>query len=254
MTVVVALVDPPRAGLVLPDLVDSTPLTAGDATRLYEAFVRDLARAAADSGGDLLLNYRPEALLPEEHRTGEDPRDAVETLAADALSDAELEEARVEVQVGSTPSARLGNTVSHLLDEDAVDTVTVCDPAAPLRSRQHIDSIAMKLRRSPVVLAPGARGRVSTAAFVDTIDFDGALTDPALTIIAERAHDADHAVDFAPQQTVVETHDDLVGVLAEIRARQSAGRWTPPHTTQVVDDLGLGLASSDDDLRVVTAD
>lgn len=246
MTVVVALVDPPREGLVLPRLVDSTPLSAEDATQLYEAFVKDLCRAAAESGGDLLLNYRPEDRLPDEFRTGEPVEDEVEAIARDALSDSEYDEARIEVQVGSTESARVGNTVTHLLGEEDVDTVTICDPAAPLRSRQHIDSIAMKLRRSPLVIGPAARGRFHTAAFTDTIDFDGALTPPELVTLTDRARDADHDVDFAPQQTLVETHDDLVGLVSEIRARQRAGRWVPPHTTQAISDLGLAIETAAD--------
>lgn len=251
MTVVVAMVDAPREGLVLPGLVDTTPLSQTDATSLYAAFVKDLCRAAADSGGDLLLNYRPEPLLPKAHRSGVDPQDAIEDLASDALSEDELAETRIEVQVGSTESARVGNTVTHLLGEDAVDTVTVCDPANPLRSRQHVDSIAMKLRRSEVVLAPGGRGRVSTAAFSEPIDFDGALTQPSLTTLTDRARDVDLAVDFAPQQTVVDTHDDLVGVLAVIRARQTAGRWVPQFTSRTIDDLGLALENVGGEATVV---
>lgn len=246
MTVVVALVDPPREGLVLQDLVASTPLTDAEATRLYEAFVKDLCRAAAESGGDLLLNYRPDDQLPERHQTGESVLEAVQALARDALSPGEFEDARFEVQVGSTESGRVGNTVSHLLDEEDVDSVTICDPAVPLRSRQHIDSIAMKLRRSAVVLAPAARGRVHTAAFRDTIDFDGVLTAPELVTLASHARDADHNVDFAPAQTRVETEADLVGVLSEIQARRIAGRWIPQYTTSTIDDLGLRIETTDD--------
>lgn len=250
MTVVVAPVDPPRPGLVLTDLVDSTPLTPTDATALYEAFVKDLCRAAAESGGDLLLNYRPGALLPDEFQTGADVRAEVEELAADALSTDAFDEARFEVQVGSTESARVGNTVTHLLDEEAVDSVTIADPAVPLRGRQHVDSIAMKLRRSPIVLAPAPRGRVSTAAFTAPLDFEGALAQPALVTLTNRARDADLAVDFAPQQVVVETADDLVGVVAEIRARQHAGRWVPPHTTQALAELGIAVTGAGDGVTI----
>lgn len=254
MTVVVALVDPPRDGLVLPDLVDGDTLAASAATTLYEAFVKDLCRAAAESGGDLLLNYRPDDLLPEAFRTGGDVRAEVEAIAADALTDAELDAARIEVQVGSSESARVGNTVTHLLDEEAVDTVTVCNPTVPLRSRQHIDSIAMKLRRSPVVLGPGPRGHVHTAAFGDPIDFDGALTPPALVTLTDRARDAGLDIDYAPAQSVVETPDDLLGALSEIRARQTAGRWVPSYTTQAIDDIGLHIDTIGDGALGVSTD
>lgn len=250
MTVVVAPVDPPREGLVLPELVETTPLSASDAVTLYEAFVEDLCRAAAASGGDLLLNYRPNDLLPEAHQTADPVDEEIRALASSVLSGDDLDETRVEVQVGSTESARLGNTVTHLLDEEAVDSVTICDPAAPLRSRQHIDSIAMKLRRSAVVLAPAARGRIHTAAFTDTIDFTDALTSPSLVTLANRGRDADHAVDFAPQQTLVESHADLVGLLAELDARRTAGRWVPTSTTAAVDELGLRIDAANGDPRV----
>lgn len=250
VTVVVALVDPPREGLVLPELVESTPLSESDAVTLYEAFVEDLCRATAASGGDLLLNYRPDDELPEEFQTDDAVEPQIRELASNVLSGDDLDETRIEVQVGSTESGRVGNTVTHLLDEEEVDSVTICDPAAPLRSRQHIDSIAMKLRRSAVVLGPAARGRIHTAAFRETIDFADALTPPALVTLSDHARDADHDVDFAPQQTVVETHDDLLGLLSELRARQTAGRWMPTSTTRAVADLGLRIDTTSGDPRV----
>ena len=251
MTVVVALVDPPREGLVLPELVDSTPLSGSEAVTLYEAFVEDLCRAAAASGGDLLLNYRADDDLPAEHQTGEPVEPVFEELASNVLEGADRSETRIEVQVGSTKSARVGNTVTHLLDEEDVDSVTVCEPAVPFRSRQHIDSIAMKLRRSSVVLGPAQRGGSHTAAFKDSIDFTDALTPPALVTLADHARDADHNVDFAPRQTIVETHDDLLGVIAELRARKTAGRWIPTATARAVSDLGLRIDTTDGEPRVV---
>lgn len=253
MTVVVALVDPPREGLVLPELVETTPLAPDDAVRLYEAFVEDLCRATSESGGDLLLNYRPDDQLPSEHQTGGPVETVFEELVSSVLGGDALEDARIEVQVGSTESARAGNTVTHLLNEESVDSVTLCDPAAPFRSRQHIDSTAMKLRRTPVVLGPASRGRVHTAAFKDTIDFADAFTQPSVVTLAERAREADHDVDFAPHLTMVETHDDLLGVLAELRARQSAGRWVPASTARVVSDLGLRIDTESGDPRVALA-
>lgn len=241
MTVVVALVDPPRGGLVLPELVESTPLSESDAVTLYEAFVEDLCRASAASGGDLLLNYRADEDLPAEYRTGEPVEPVFEELVANLLDGDDRSETRIEVQVGSTESARVGNTVTHLLDGEDVDSVTICDPAVPFRSRQHIDSIAMKLRRSPVVLGPASRGRVHTAAFTETIDFADSLTPPSLVTLADHARDADHELDFAPHQTIVETHDDLLGALAEFDARQTAGRWIPTSTARAISDLGLRI-------------
>lgn len=251
MTVVVALVDPPREGLVLPELVETTPLSPSDAVTLYEAFVEDLCRAAAESGGDLLLNYRPDDQLPSEFQTGEPVEPVFEELVADVLDEDGFADTRFEVQVGSTESARIGNTVSHLLDEEAVDSVTICDPAVPFRSRQHIDSTAMKLRRSPVVIGPASRGRVHTAAFKETIDFADAFVQPSLVTLADSARDADHGVDFAPHLTMVETQDDLVGVLAELRARQTAGRWVPSSTARAVSTLELRIDTANGEPRIV---
>lgn len=250
MTVVVALVDPPREGLVLPRLVETTSLSPSDAVTLYEAFVEDLCLAAAESGGDLLINYRPDDQLPSEYQTGEPVEPVFEELVINAIGEDALADTRIEVQVGSTESARIGNTVTHLLDEEGAGSVTICDPAVPFRSRQHIDSTAMKLRRRPIVIGPAPRGRVHTVAFKDTIDFTDAFIQPSLVTLGYHARDADHDVDFAPNLTIVETHDDLLGVLAELRARQTAGRWVPSATARAVSDIGLRIDASDDAPRV----
>ena len=67
MTIVCVLVDPPRPGLVLPELVATAPVSAEAAADLYVAALRDVCRAAEASGGDLLVNYRPDEAIPEAH-------------------------------------------------------------------------------------------------------------------------------------------------------------------------------------------
>lgn len=245
MTVHVLLADPPRDGLVLPRLPDTSPLTEHEATGLYAAMVKDACVAAATSGGDLLVNYRPEDLLPERHRTGDDPEAELREVVADALE--EPEDARFEVQVGSTLDARAGNAVTHLLRDEDASTVAVVDPRAPLLLRKDLDSAAMKLRRRDVVLGPSDRGRVHYAGFADPVDFEGAYATPALETLTDRGLDADLDVDFLAHRTAVETGRDLESLVPTLTARKHAGRIVPVHTTAYLDDLGLHLA--DDGLQ-----
>ncbi|WP_020221726.1 DUF2064 domain-containing protein, partial [Halarchaeum acidiphilum] len=174
MTLLVAMVEPPREGLVLPRLVDTSPLTPAETVELYRAMTKDLLRAGADSGGDLLVNYRPDDLLPEPYVRERSSEAAVRDLAAEALDEDEMAEARFEVQVGSSREARVGNTVTHLLEAEDQTSVAVADPVAPLLDRSALDAAAMKLRRRDVVLGPAADGRVHYAAFGTPIDFAGA--------------------------------------------------------------------------------
>ena len=67
MTVVCVLADPPRPGLVFPDLVANAPLSPAAAAELYTAALRDVCGAAEASGGDLLVNYRPDDAIPDAH-------------------------------------------------------------------------------------------------------------------------------------------------------------------------------------------
>jgi glycosyltransferase A (GT-A) superfamily protein (DUF2064 family) len=241
MTTVTVLADPPRPGLVLPDLPASAPVSEAEAADLYAAMLKDVLVAADAAGGDLLVNYRSDDALDVAGETSAEA--AVRALAADALGD--LEDVRFEVQVGSTFAARVGNTVTHLLDEEGVTSVGVARPTAPLLVRTDVDSASMKLRSAPVVLGPAPGGRVHYAAFTDPVDFAGAFDPPALSTLTARARDAGHDVDFVEMHPVVETGDDLATVLAVLDARGRAGRARPEHLAAAVDDLGLGLAVED---------
>lgn len=249
MTTIAVLTDPPREGLVLDRLVETSPLSPAEARDLYAAFFRDVIRAVETSGGELLVNYRPEDLLPDDHRTGTDPEAELRALAKPALSD--LDEARFERQVGSTFAARAGNTATHLLEREGVRSVAVVEPTVPMLTRKEIDSAAMKLRSNEVVLGPSDRGRVYYAGFTATLDFADAYTPPPLATLSHRATDADHDVAFLPHLPTVETGDDLVTLLAEIEARRTAGRVVPPFTAEAIDDLGLRIDVKDGELAVV---
>jgi hypothetical protein len=242
MTVVCVLADPPRSGLVFPDLVDTSPLSEVDVAELYAAALRDVCTAVEGSGGDLLVNYRPDDAIPDEHVPADadaegEVRDALEP-ALDAPG-----EARFEVQVGETFAGRAGNTVTHLLEQEEVASAAVTEPAAAFCSRQEIDEAAMKLRRTPVVLGPSTGGRVYFAGFTDTIDFEGAYTPPALRTLTDRAGDAGHEVDFLNSLPVLETGADLAEALLQVETRRAAGRPVPTHVAEWLDDSGLTVVA-----------
>lgn len=255
MTTIAVLCDPPRDGLVLPALPETSPLSTAEATELYAAMLQDACRAVEASGGELLVNYRPDDALPEHdgqtktpesesESESEDEAEAhVRAVVANTLDDPDV--ARFERQVGETFSGRAGNTATHLLEREGVGTVAIVKPNAPFLSRQQIDTAAMKLRRSPVILGPSTDGRVYYAGFRETIDYADAYTAPAVETLTDRAIEAGHEVDFLPLFPVVESGTDLAEALALIRARQRAGRLVPEHTTAFLDSLGLSIVESE---------
>jgi hypothetical protein len=234
MTVVAVLADPPREGLVLSSLPATTPLSAADAVSLYEATLVDTISAVQDSGGEAIVNYRDEDTLPAGHREG-DARAEVDGL----LADAGVGDVRREVQVGSTPAARVGNTITHLLEREEARTAAVLRPTAPLIGRQQIDSAAMKLRRHDAVLGPSTAGRVYYAGFAEPIDFEEALAHPALETLTERVDAAGTTADFLPALPSIETPVGLAETVATVRSRETTGLAVPERTADVIEELGL---------------
>ena len=255
MTTVAVLADPPREGLVLPALVGSTPLSTADAARLYTAALSDVLGAIEASGGNLLVNYRAEDALPEDHRTGEtgdeepDAESEVRAVARAALSDPD--EARYEVQVGETFAGRAGNTATHLLTREGVESVAIVTGAAAFLGRTEIDSAAMKLRGSEVVLGPAVGGDVYYAGFTDPIDFAAAYRPPALETLTDRALAADLGVDFLPTFPTLDTPVGLRDAVTLCRARERAGRIVPAHTAACIEDLGLLVRDRDGSRELV---
>lgn len=247
MTLHALLVDPPREGLVLRGLAETTPLTEAEAAELYAAMVRDSMRAVSMSGGELLVNYRPNELLPEGHR-GPDVEGELREIAAEALED--VGEARFEVQVGSSYDARVGNTATHLLREEDVASVAIMDAKSPTLSRTALDSAAMKLRQSEMVVSPGSGGRVAYLGLTEPIDFEAAFATPEIATLAQRAVDAGAGVDFLPMHTVVEGEDDLLTLLAVLEARRAANRVVPEFTVALLDEFGLRIVEEDDERRI----
>lgn len=225
---------------MLSSLVDRTPLAAADAARLYEAAVADVLRAVAESGGDALVNYRDEGTLPEAFADG-DHEAAVRELAAAALGDEALDEVRFERQVGSTRAARIGNTVTHLLEREGATTVGVLEPTAPLVGRTEVDGAAMSLRRNDVQLGPSQGGRTYFAGFAEPIDFEGAYAAPELATLARRGADAGLSVGFAPRVPTVSDPCGLRSTVAGIAARRTADKRYPEVTAAAIDDLGLSI-------------
>ena len=249
MTVIAVLADPPRAGLALPRLADTSPLTEREAADLYAAMVKDTVRAAERSGGEVLVNYRPDDLIDEQFHGDRSAEAEVRALAKGALES--FEDARFETQVGSTVSARAGNTLTHLLEREAVQSAAVVDGLAPTLTRKEIDSAAMKLRRNEVVLGPSQRGRVFFTGFTDTIDFEDAYEAPELETLTRRAADAGHEVDYLPQMTTVETGEDLLTLVSLFESRMTAGRVVPEHTATLLSEWNLRVQVEDGDRVLV---
>ncbi|MFW6321268.1 MAG: hypothetical protein ACOC0Z_05405 [Halohasta sp.] len=249
MTVIAVLADPPREGLVLSRLAETTPLSEADVADLYESMLRDTMLAVDRSGGDLLINYRPDDLLPEAHHTEIDPAAELRSIAADTLDD--VSEVRFEPQVGSTVSARAGNTITHLLREEGVKSAAVVFGTAPLLTRTLVDSAAMKLRTNEVVLGPATEGRVYYAGFTEPVDFAESFGGLALQRLAHRAADAGLDSEFLPMTPTVETRRDLLSALPLLRSRFTAERIVPEYTATFVHEHGLDTTAGDDGPELV---
>ena len=247
--IVVVPVAPPREGLVLSSLVEQSSLSAAEAVSLYEAAVADVLWAVASSGGDLLVNYRDADTLPDAHADGDfDPEAEVRALVLDALG--EDAEVRFERQVGSSRAARVGNTVTHLLEREGADSVGVLEPTAPLVARTEIDGAAMSLRRHDVVLGPSERGQTYFAGFAEPIDFTDAYATPDLSTLAQQAADDGLGVGFAPMLPTVATPTGLQATIAGLEARQAADRPGAAATAALVDNLGIAVGADGDLERV----
>jgi glycosyltransferase A (GT-A) superfamily protein (DUF2064 family) len=221
---------------VLPALHDT--LGPADAADLYAAMLGDVCAAVQNGAGELLVNYRD---------------DKAESRLRDALAD-ELprpDDARYEVQVGETFAGRVGNTVTHLLESEGVDSAAVVEPTAAFVSRETLGTLTMKLRTRDAVVGPSTGGRVYLAGFREPIDYVDAYEPPALETLVERAREADLDVDFTPTLPVVEATRDLVTAVTQIRARVAAGRNVPPRTAGFIADHDLRVVTDDDRLRVV---
>lgn len=239
MPTVALLADPPEPGVVLTDIVDSTPLSAQDAADLYAAMLADVCAAIQDGAGDLLVNYRP----AEQVDVDVDPQAAIA-----AVLDEEVPrpgDLRYEVQVGETFAGRAGNTATHLLETEGVDSVVVTEPTAAFLRREQMGTVTMKLRTRDVVVGPASAGRVYLAGFRTSVDFGDIFAPPAVQTVTARARDAGLDVDFSPMLPLVESGPDLVTAVALVRAKVRAGRNVPPRFAEFVADRGLQVVQRD---------
>lgn len=231
MTVVALLAEPPLAGHAFPELVDGNALSEREAAELYAAMVQDVAAAVAHSGGELLVNHPPADDLPVD-----DPAEVLRDLLADVV---DVGDVRFEVQVGSTASARVGNTITHLLEREGADTAAFVRPEAPLVDRTVIDAAAMKLRRDEVVLGPAPDGRLYYAGFSAPVDFEDALAPPAVRTVARRAADEGFGLNFQHVLPTVASPADLQQLATLLEARVPSEEYVPPATTATLADFDV---------------
>lgn len=229
--IVVAFVDPPETGRrYVQSLIDADLLDPTEARILYEGAVTDVLRVARESSGAVLVNYSE----PDEVS---DPEERVRALVSAAIDD--TDDVRYERQVGSSRSARVGNTVTHLLEREAEVSVAVLEPTVPLVRRSDVDGVMMSVRRNDVVLGSNAAGDVYLSAFSDSVDFTDAYEPPALATLTQRASADDLAVGFAPTVPTIDTEAGLAATIATIEARDAAGKPIPTAIAETIEDLGL---------------
>ncbi|MES3516675.1 MAG: DUF2064 domain-containing protein [Natronomonas sp.] len=245
MTTIAILADPPRPGVAFDRLAASSVLSADEAAALYRAAFGDVVAAAEACGGEYLINYRPD--------DAEDPdgESAVEAELREITTTIADEAVRFEPQVGETFAGRVGNTATHLLEQEDAGSVAIVDPSAVFLSRSEIDNAAMKLRRHETVLGPTTDGRVYYAAFTDPIDFADSYDPPAISTLSDRAADADLSVDFLPYLPVVETGRDLAAAATLVETRRKAGRIVPQRFAAWLADADIAVEHDDDGPRLV---
>lgn len=252
MTVIAVLAKPPREGLVLPELAATTPLSEAAVAEFYEAMLRDTFLAVDRSGGELLVNYLPEAQFAESYHTEIDPVAELRSIAADTLDD--VSDVRFEPQVGSTVSARAGNTLTHLLDTEEVTSAAVVFGTAPLLSRLRVDSAAMKLRTNEAVIGPAIDGKTYYAGFTETVDFTDCFEGIELQRLTNRASDAALDTEFLPMSPRVDAKGDLLSLVPLLRARVTAERIVPEYTATFVHERGLDVIPGEDGPELVVDD
>lgn len=242
MTVAVALVDPPREGQVLQTVVEQTPLTQTDGVTLYEAMLADFFEVITETNADVLVNY-PTA--DQFSATDVDPEREIRDVAARVLDEATLREVRFEVQVGSSPSAHIGNAITHLLRDEGESSALFVDHRVPLLDRSIVDQAAITLRRNDTVVGPATDGNVYLAGFTELVDFTDVLEEAPLETIVERSNDVGSPVDFVRRRDAVTDARTLGTVVSLLRARRNAETRVPQHTMGAIDELGLRIEDGD---------
>lgn len=233
MTTVVVLADVPGEGVL--SALQPEPLSAKEATALYRATLLDVCATIQHGEADLLVNY------PDPERVGVgDPEGELR-----AVLDPELErpgDVRYEVQVGESYAGRVGNALTHLLESEGERTVGVVEPTVPLLRREHVGTVAMKLRTGDVALGPAPGGRLYFAGFREPVDFADVYAPPAVETVTDRAVEAGLAVEYLPVLPRIDDPADFATAVSLVRARASAGRIVPTRTAELVAEWGLSVA------------
>lgn len=235
MTVHALVADPPRPGLALPGLVSTGKLGSEAAASLAGAMLQDVAIGAANSGGELLVNHPMDEQLSPKYRRDMAPVDELRELIAGVLADPEA--VRFEPQVGESRAARIENTVGHLLEEEGATSVAVLDGRAPTLDRTALDSAAMKLRRSEVVVAPAPGNRVAYLGLTEPLELADLAVPFELTAIADRAVEVGYEVDYLPMHPRVDDEAGLQTLTDLVAARRVARRRVPERTATVLETL-----------------
>lgn len=238
------MAEPPRSGS-LPELADV--LDPDGRRRLATAFLRDAVRAGELAAGELVVVVRDGSDVGHDEAAAQS---AVRS-ALEPIEPVDPEGVRIERAVGSTESARLGNTVTHLLEQEDASSAVVVWPGAPMLGRADLDEAAMKLRQHDVVLSPAGTVGIAVAGFTEPIDFTECLDAEPLLTLTDRALDAGQTVDFIGDQVRVTDPDSLAALRARVRTRMRAERLVPPHTTAALDALGVRITGEGTDVRPV---
>jgi len=238
MPIVVVRADAPIPGTVLPALVEGTPLTETEAADLYQSALRDVSEAVVGSGADLLVTYR------EAGGVDEDVEARVRDVVTSAVESPDA--VRFEPDVGSTPAARIGNTVTHLLESEGASSVAILDPTAVLAARPRIDQASMQLRRNDLVLGPAANGEFFYAGFSQPIDFSGIDGRPDLETLVARASDEDLAITTVEMAPTLRTPAQLRSAVPILRTRRAADNPVPVRTVARLEELGLRSVKNED--------
>ena len=239
MTVVVLMADAPVEGIACAELVEETPLTPADGLELYEAVLKDVYQTLAASSVDVLVNYPAQSDVSGGKESSLAPETALRKLAGEAVEPDRLADFRFEVQVGSDFSAKAGNAITHLLEDEEVTSAAVLRPCVPRLVRSVVDEASIKLRRNEVVLGPAGEGDVFFAGFTAPIDFEGVFEDRSLEEVAARAGDEGLTVDFVRNREVLRTARDFRSVVTRLRAAVLAGKPVPGHTWSFIEEQGL---------------
>lgn len=235
MTTVAVLADPPVEKCT-PDLLPE--MDAEQNLALSRAMLADLCETIQHGEATLLVNYPQPDAVPD----GIDPEESLKEFLSGELS--EPSAVRYEVQVGESYAGRVGNTLTHLLEEEELPTVAVVEPTALFLRREHIGTMAMQLRTSDVVLGPAQEGRLYFAAFGEPIDFTDVFAQPAVETVTDRATEAGLDVSFLPVTPLLSGPEDRQSAISLLRARIRAGAIVPGRTAELV--AGWDLPAVDD--------